>query len=227
MSQVYPPNVIIKIIINDFFRYRELTLAARGLARDAVIPTFDDDRIISDMEQFHYVRLDAKRAVARGDRNWVIVLILSADGKYSHHSPDLRKLLEGIESERLAKDGYLDEVIIVAEESFFSKKNLTDVVRGFQSIQSDSPLYNAYPYYNFAFVVPEHKSVSPHRIMTQVEVDSLLIREHILRTDLAVILTNDAPIVWIGAREGQVIEITRDSQTAGIALYYRRVERAS
>jgi DNA-directed RNA polymerase subunit H (RpoH/RPB5) len=59
------------------------------------------------------------------------------------------------------------------------------------------------------------------------EVEEFLRREHTTRGDLPVIYTNDAQIVWNGGREGQVVEITRDSQTAGTALYYRRIERAA
>lgn len=233
-QQVFPPNVIVRVIRDDFFRYRRLALAPRGLARDAEAPVFDDDRVISDMEQFYYVRLDAVRETPRGARDWVVILVLGADGKYSHHSPDLRKLLDGIEAERPTKEGRLDEVIVVAEEAFFGKKNLTDVVREAQQKQAggpdpagSAPFYSAYPYYNFALVVPEHKSVSPHRIMERAEVEALLRREHIARSDLPMVLTNDAPIVWNGGREGQVVEITRDSQTAGTSLYYRRIERAA
>jgi DNA-directed RNA polymerase subunit H (RpoH/RPB5) len=62
--------------------------------------------------------------------------------------------------------------------------------------------------------------------MSPEEVETLFRRGHIVRSDLATILSNDAPIIWNGGREGQVVEITRDSQTAGTALYYRRIERA-
>jgi DNA-directed RNA polymerase subunit H (RpoH/RPB5) len=55
----------------------------------------------------------------------------------------------------------------------------------------------------------------------------MLARERLERSDLPVILTTDPPIVWNRGREGQVVEITRDSQTSGTALYYRRVERSA
>lgn len=231
-QQVYPPNVVCEIICQHFFRYRGLTLAPRGLT-PGEIPVFNVDRVISDMEQFHNVRIDALRTTPRGSRDWVVIFILGSEGKYSQHSPDLRKLLEGVEAERPTKEGRLDEVIIIAEEAFFNKKNLTDVVRESQQRQAGgddptgaAPFYNAYPYYKFALVVPEHCSVAPHRIMAPEEVETLFRRGHIVRSDLATIMTNDAPIIWNGGREGQVVEITRDSQTAGTALYYRRIERA-
>jgi DNA-directed RNA polymerase subunit H (RpoH/RPB5) len=233
-QQVYPPNVVIPNICGAFFRYRRLALAPAGLARGAGVPVFNEDRVINDMKQFHYVRIDAVREAPRGGRDWVVVLVLDADGKYSQHSPDLRKLLDGIEAERPTKEGRLDEVIVVAEKAFFDKKNLTDVIREAQQRQAGgpdaagaAPFYSAYPYRNFALVAPEHTSVPPHRIMDPAEVEDLLRRERIARSDLPVILTSDVQIVWNGGREGQVVEIKRDSQTAGTAFYYRRVERAA
>ena len=238
--QVYAAGGIVRILIEAFLPHRGLALAPRGLAREAEVRAFAEDEIISDMEQFYYVRLDAHRAAPRGSRDWVVILILSATGKYSLHSPDLRGLLGGIEAERAAKEGRLDEVIVVAEEAFFGKKNLTGVVREAEQrasarrqsgpgLGADSlggaPFYSACPYHNFSYVLPESKIVAPHRVMSAAEVEELLRRERLVFRDLPIIYTDDPPIVWNGGREGQVVEITRDSQTGGNSLYYRRIER--
>jgi DNA-directed RNA polymerase subunit H (RpoH/RPB5) len=233
--QVYPPIVVVRNLIGGFFRYRGLALAPRGLSREAALRAFSDDEVIGDMEQFSYVRLDAKRiGPPRGGRDWVVVLVLSANGKYARHGPDLRLLLNGVEAERATKEGRLDELIVVAEEDFFRKKNLTDVVRELQGKQAGgddrlgtAPFYSAHPYHNFALVVPEHRSVFPHRLMEPAEVDALLRRELLARSDLPVVYASDPPIVWNGGREGQVVEITRASQTAAEAIYYRRIENGA
>jgi len=230
--QIYPAGGIVRTLIEAFLPHRGLALAPRGLAPGAAPRAFTDDEIISDMEQFYYVRLDALRAAPRGARDWVVVLVLSATGKYSQHSPDLRRLLEGVEAERATKEGRLDEVIVVAEEDFFDKKNMTDVIRGTQARQAAgadlaglAPYYSAYPYYNFACNLPESKSVFPHRVMGDEEAEELLRSMRRSLSDLPVIFTTDAPIVWNGGREGQIVEITRDSQTSGIAIFYRRIVR--
>lgn len=223
-QQVFPPNIIIKVIREAFFKYRDLTPTAR--VPGAELPIFNDDRIISDMEQFSYVRLDAIRNNPKGKRDWVIVLILGGSKKKYYHSNEFRTLLNGIESEKLSKDQRLDELIIVAEDIFFAKKNLIEVVREMQ-IKMGTVACNAYPYCNFACVIPEHKSVPKHRIMSQIEMEEFLHRERLLRSDLPIILTTDPAIVWLGAREGQVVEIVRDSYTTGTSINYRRVERGS
>lgn len=245
-AQVYPPNAIVRTLIDNFFRYRGLTPAPLGLADEKTVGDFTDDRIIGDMERFFYVRLDARidarRRPLRGARDWVVILVLAADGKYSHHSPDLRNLLKGVEVEQAARGGRLDELIIVADEVFFGRKNLTDVVREFQAQAAEAraaakagpldaagvaPFYSAHYYHNFALVVPEHEAVPVHRIMAPAECAALYASERLTREDLPVIYATDPPVIWIGARAGEVVEITRYSLTAGRAIYYRRVERGA
>ena len=225
-------QVVVRTICNDFFRYRGLAAAPRGLAPGEGVAAFDEDRVTTDMAQFGYVRLDAVRAAPRGRRDWVVVLVLSRNGKCAVHSPELRRLLEGVETERPAKEGRLDEVVVVAEEGFFDKKNLTDVIRETQKRQAGgadeagaAPFYSAYPYPNFSFAIPEHKSGPRHSVLAPEEALDLLRGQKISLGDLAVILTSDPPIVWNGGREGQVVKVERDSQTAGTAISYRRIVR--
>ena len=224
------PIIVINNICNAFFKYRGIEIANRSFTGPDIV--MSDDRIITDMDQFNYVRLDAKKIIPRGKRDWVVILVLSMNGKYANHSPDLRKLIEGIESDTLSREGRLDEIIVVAEENFFAKKNLTDVIKNLQSTQVGgadmdgvSAFYNAYPYYIFATVVPEHSSVPAHRIMSNEEVDELLKSEHINKSDIGNIMISDPPVIWIGGREDQIIEITRDSATAGTAIYYRYIRK--
>lgn len=127
MSLTPSPICVVRVLLEKFFEYRGLEQAAQGLGPGPV-PDFTEDRIIGDMEQFGLVRIDAVRRSPRGRRDWVVVLVLGARGKYAHHSPDLRKLLRGVETERPAKEGRLDELFVVAEEDFFGRKNLTDLI---------------------------------------------------------------------------------------------------
>ncbi|MES2339218.1 MAG: DNA-directed RNA polymerase subunit RpoH/Rpb5 C-terminal domain-containing protein [Pseudomonadota bacterium] len=250
-TQAYPPNVIVRTLIDHFFRYRGLAPAPPGLADEKPVADFTDDRIIGDMERFFYVRVDARvdprRRALRGARAWVVILVLAADGKYSHHSPDLRKLLEGVEVEQAARAGRLDELIIVADEVFFSRKNLTDVVREFQAgaaaarqaarargplsllldANGAAPFYSAHHFHNFVLVIPEHAAVPAHRIMAPAECDALYATERLTRDDLPTIYASDPAAIWIGARAGEVVEIVRYSATAGRAVTYRRVERGA
>jgi DNA-directed RNA polymerase subunit H (RpoH/RPB5) len=166
----------------------------------------------------------------------VVFLVLSEQGKYAHSGPELRKLLEGVEAERPTKDGRLDELIVVAEEAFLGKKNLMDVVRERRlkargkdgpsgpDPEGAAPFYSTHAYRTFVHVVPEHVSVAAHTILTDEGAKSLLATLRMPRSSLGVLYTNDAPAVWIGAREGQIVEVVHDSQTASKGYTYLRVE---
>jgi len=185
------------------------------------------------MDQFGYVRIDAlcDDGSARGARTWVVFLVLSGSKKPSNFKPDFCRLLDGINAERPTKEGRLNELIIIAEKSFFAKKNLTEVIRETRKknqvdgpdLEGRAPFYSAYPYCNFTVVIPDHECVYPHRVMAPCEVNNLLQKEHLKLQDLPAICNNDPPVIWAGGRSGQVVEIKRDSQTAGMAIYYRRI----
>ena len=231
MSILPSPVVIIKNIIESFFKYRDLTIAPINLIAEDSIPTYNIDSITDGMIQYGYIRIDAKRNVPRGSRDWVVIFILYNEGDYFKHGPKLRKLLDSVYTSTLAQDR-LDELIVIAESEFFAKKNLIDVITNLQKkhptgpdFEGKLPFYGVYPYNIFVAVIPECVIVPKHRIMSIEEVDMLLNMNNLSKTDLAEISTTDPVIVWLGGKEGQVVEITRDSYTAGEAIYYRRIEK--
>lgn len=73
------------------------------------------------------------------------------------------------------------------------------------------------------FNITKHVLVPKHRIMSQAEVDKLLIDIKCQKSNLPTILTTDPVARYFGAKVDEVIEITRPSQTAGISIYYRAV----
>lgn len=231
MAQLaYPPAAIVRNLAGSFFAYRGLRAAVRGLGPGAPSIPSDDD-VVDQIETDGYVRLDALRTEPRGSRDWVVVLVVGAEGKQGHHAPDFRHLLDGVENERPAKAGRLDEIMVIAAESFFSKKNLTDVAADYRARQAPSPdlrgarpRYSLHPYTTFVHIVPEHVCVPWHRVLSDEEANTMLAALRRARSDLPVILESDPPVVWCGGREGQIVEILRDSQTALTAYFWRRVQ---
>jgi DNA-directed RNA polymerase subunit H len=236
----YAPAIVIGNLA-AFFAHIGVEVVARERAGAAAPALPDADTIVSEMAQNHYVRVDGRRRPAdaaaaphaRGRRDGVIALVLGP-GKYSQNGPELRKLIAGVESERMAQEGRLDEVFIFADKSFFLKKNLTDVLQEFITLASRdadregrAPFFSAYPYSLLVMVIPDHKSVPHHRIMVDDEVKKLLAEQRKTLDDLPVIPATDPPVVWCGGRVGQVVEISRASETAGeLTPYYRRIVRA-
>ena len=71
----------------------------------------------------------------------------------------------------------------------------------------------------------KHRLVPKHRIMSEKEVEELLKKYGITKDKLPKILASDPVIKAIGAKIGDVIEITRKSSVAGQTKYYRVVVR--
>jgi DNA-directed RNA polymerase I, II, and III subunit RPABC1 len=73
------------------------------------------------------------------------------------------------------------------------------------------------------FNITKHHLVPKHRIMDKEEQKGLLGKLRCEVSNLPSILTNDPVSRFYGANIGDVFEITRNSQTAGTAFYYRVV----
>ncbi|KAA0000882.1 MAG: DNA-directed RNA polymerase subunit H [Thermoplasmata archaeon] len=73
------------------------------------------------------------------------------------------------------------------------------------------------------FDILKHKLVPHHEILKEKEVEKLLRTYNIRKENLPRILTTDPVVQAIGAKEGDVIKIVRESPTAGTSVAYRLV----
>jgi len=71
--------------------------------------------------------------------------------------------------------------------------------------------------------ISKHELVPEHEVLTVEEADSLLNEFNISKGQLPKILITDAVVKNIKADIGDIIKITRNSQTAGTAVVYRVV----
>jgi DNA-directed RNA polymerase subunit H len=71
--------------------------------------------------------------------------------------------------------------------------------------------------------IRRHVLVPKHEILPKSEVDKLLERYKIQLHQLPLIKSSDPAAQAIGAKPGDVLKITRKSQTAGVAVVYRYV----
>ena len=74
-----------------------------------------------------------------------------------------------------------------------------------------------------AIDVSDHEAVPEHRKLEEDEVEEVLDKFDTEKNDLPKIERTDAALKQMDAEVGDVIEIVRDSPTAGEATYYRRV----
>jgi len=75
------------------------------------------------------------------------------------------------------------------------------------------------------FSVLSHRLVPKHEILTKEEADQLLARYGITSQQLPHILTTDPVVKELGGKAGDIVKITRESETAGQSVYYRVVVR--
>ena len=69
----------------------------------------------------------------------------------------------------------------------------------------------------------KHELVPKQIILKDEEKKELLKKLNIIPRQLPKIFTNDPVVKSIGAKEGDIIKIIRDSPTAGLITYYRVV----
>lgn len=222
------PSFLVYQHLGRFFESRKLELAA-GVDLDT-----GRDRFLAELEHTGYYRADAKSA----DEMVVSVLLLAPSGKYTGSGPELRRLITSLDSEDFAKQKRLDEVIVVAPEDVIAKKNMTDVIDAIRresaaraageetQNQALAGHYNMYAYHVLSLDVPRAQCVPEHTIADQEAVATFLEREKIGIADLKRIASSNPPVIWIGARPGQVVRIVAPSETAGEAYDYCLVTKS-
>ena len=71
----------------------------------------------------------------------------------------------------------------------------------------------------------EHELVPKHRVLSPEEAEEVLKKYCATPQQLPKILASDPVVRELGAKPGDIIEIVRESETAGKAIYYRVVVR--
>ncbi len=73
------------------------------------------------------------------------------------------------------------------------------------------------------FDITTHRSVAPHRILKEEEKNAMLKKFNVNdpANQLPWIDSQDPMSKWIGARPGDILEVTRNSDSAGSEFYYR------
>lgn len=75
------------------------------------------------------------------------------------------------------------------------------------------------------FKITDHHLVPKHEVMTEKEKEKVMKSFNVTEKQLPKILHSDPVIKEIGAKIGDLIKITRNSQVAGKTVYYRIVSK--
>lgn len=215
----------------SFLVYQHLGpfLKSRGLEVSGGSLDTPRDRFTTELDHIGYFRLDATGGGTGTGTGTTVILVLSLRGKYTDHGPQLRGLISSLNSEDFAREGRLAEIIVVAPEEVMKKKNMTDVVADFRAAAGKPEAlakdYNMYPYHVFSLDIPRAQCVPTHEIADAAEVRAYLARERLSLADLRRVAASNPPVIWIGARPGQVVRIHAPSETAGESYDYCLVSR--
>lgn len=195
--------VIIETITGPFARYRGWTLRAMP----------PQTEIVDNITNYGFQRLTFDTSSGSG-KNRVEFVILSSTFK-------LEKAKFVSIMARLDYGDDLDAVYVVARD-VESKKSVSSVAA---EIIEAHPGVRIYAYDFMVFVCDILDCIETrHRILPPAEAKARLEALHLRPTDLPSINhRTDAPLKWLDARPGQIVELTRKSETAGEALAYRYV----
>ena len=73
------------------------------------------------------------------------------------------------------------------------------------------------------FYPREHRLVAKHEILAQEEVEALFTQYKVSPQNLPIIFASDPGLAGLPAKMGDIVRITRNSPTAGSAVFFRRV----
>ena len=129
---------------------------------------------------------------------------------------DIVRLLNGLK--------YRDLIKICEAEGVKKSGKKTEVIKRLvEQVPEETLRAHIMELMGFGKKILEHEWVPKHRIMSNEEVEELLKKYGIKKWQLPKMLDSDPVAMILGARPGDVIEITRKSPTAGEAKYYRVV----
>lgn len=200
-SLVYAPIVVINTIINDFFKYRGVKYSGK----------LTDDEIITQMEDKGYVKLISDK---------IVVVVAEKDHKCSKEKQEFISMMKFVRE--LPTE--VNELIIVLDKDIIeSKKNITSEIIVLQQTYPKLHIVSC-PYIRFTFNILAHKDVGEYNILNSEEIAELIKIKHLNLSDIKVILESDPPILWIGARKGDIVSCKDKSLTVKKKIEYYMIK---
>lgn len=174
------------------------------------------DKFSDTLNTYEYVRIEGDRTDSRGVNTAVTIFLIMPKSRYALRAPDFKKLFNTLTKNRLENG----EVLFISEEELTNhiKKQIDELRTENKTLYIEN-----YTYDKFVIVVPKHVSVPKHIIADRAEIDQWCDDYGTSRSELPKIFASDPPVVWLGAKPGDVIKIYRNSESAGHAVAMRQV----
>ena len=209
MALRYIPYEIYKNLF-EFLKHRNVDHQNQQFTEYAFTKTF---------AQYEYIIMKGSRDDKYGKRPFYVILI-APGSTYGTKTPSFKKLMNSISSDDMSNKA---EIVIISENPLTNF--IKNQIRTYR-ISRPGLWIEHHEYFKFSIVIPNHIEVPPHSIMSEEEVAQFCRDNYTQKDKLASIYVNDSPVVWLGARPGDVIKIVRSSEAVGKAIGYRHVIRA-
>lgn len=204
-----------KYVLVEIYKNLQEFLVYRNVKSDYQFVS--SDKFVSAIAP-EYIKITGTRDDKHGKRAFVLFLI-APESKYAINVPWFKKLLATIDTKTMESD---------AEIVFISENPLTNFIITQLNVErtTNRKLYiEHYEYKIFTIVVPKHILVPKHTIASDTDVENFCKTFYTVTTRFPKILVTDPPVVWLGAKPGDVIRIDRDSEITVKSIGYRTVIR--
>lgn len=195
----------------EFYKYRNIAPQVPRISVD------DFNKLMRTASYITVEGIAAKRE--RLPERKCIIIIFSPTSEAAKKKGNFTKLLDQLRSNGLANTDLI----------FISGDKPVSVINGYEEIheglKSEYKQLHIEAYtYEKLFITPSNSIIPKHRILSQEEVD-LLNKDRLTDSSKrTAISTQDLPVVWLGARIGDTIEILRPSGETGKAVSWRVVK---
>lgn len=116
----------------------------------------------------------------------------------------------------------IDTLLLVLDDIMLHKKTIIDTIRAAEE-KNKTVRYVLASHRSLATKIPDAACVPTHRILDEDSFQAYIKRERLTEHGIPTIIETDPPLVWIGARPGDRVEIERISENAGIGIAIRTV----
>jgi DNA-directed RNA polymerase subunit H (RpoH/RPB5) len=194
-------------ISEKFLKYRNLT----PKQTDQI--NMVKDTFIEKIQQKGYIVINTTDQ----NKNHVTIVLVKENTEYATKAVALESLVKALDYTTGDK---MHHLMIISEGAVNTViKNKIDALH----TNNSKRMISMYPYDVFKVVLPESVKVPPHRILPAEEAQMVLQQLKCEKTSLPKILVTEPIMIWIGAKVGDIIEITRFSQNTKESIAYRIV----
>jgi len=229
----YIPFIIYNNIMH-FLEFRKLKLKTHIVKNKQVDGILTESKFIEIIFTDDYVMLECEdteprkfppftHESAKKLKTITYFIIVEPNSQISNVSNSFDRMLKNIPHLTSSKRTTNLDIIVVTKEPF--KTNIEKKIEPMRTNGDESGagflhIHN-YRFRTFAMIIPEHKLVPPHRVLSKEEAAQVLKETNTKKRDMPKIHHDDAMALWSNAQIGDVIEILMPSEATGDEVVYR------